>query len=1202
MNLLVKKIECRYGVLDINYEYEDASGLDLEDADSIRLGIYNKKQKVDYIFDDIKVRINNNHLSFMLDESIRDFFLCTNTELAQLYIECMCNSDNYNDITNQLSETQCITYRYYIKDIERSREYVCNYSKIMRLYFSKAGLLSTDNKSNAIASDDNCIFLKNNNYSIYNNKLTIIIPVQQERIYRAEVLIAVATDYYNVYSDIIENYITRFEIDIYSNTVNVDLQKIFHAGVNNNTWYSVQILLSEKRSKKRTRILIGENSYKNGFCLYDLRQKGYELKRTALDNYHVLYTESNLGFVFSRTNDNTALRFPLCSVRLMDIELSDDTLTLLIDSVNCMGRSRGIIIEDLLGQCCFIEADYYKDYLMSVTIDITSLNQQLVHNICRVYLDSDFNSRKWMIPIVLQDGDEEIQRKCTNYNNIISFGLCNELILSFGLEPSLVNNNRISTEYIGVEPTKWGEFPRSKGGFYTHANVINDYLIIYMNNYEMGYIKGVEIVARPNNPIDNYDYLILKNLKPMAGGYAIDFNKEEFEYIASRGICRMFIYIKTDYYEYFMPVKGIDKKHRVNMKSFFDRRSYFLESFNNYSIENTKYEIQPYFSFDGILSIHSIKPENRFKGQMSAQIEDVSIDDGVLIVIGVANEISNGSYAGICISYRNRTEEDAVKIVSNDIELRNNETGVEFIAHLDLKELPVDGATWDIRLVYMLDGNEYLLNSFLKDDSLRTKFRNPYNKDEFIFDDGTIVYPYCTYGNTVALLRREYYEEYDSESFRLQETRAIEIYREKKEFYDSQNIVLIFEKFGTCSDNAYHLFKYCMDNDCEKQINSHIYYIIEKDSIDYKNVQMYEDHLLEYGSIKHQIYLLAARLYISSDTNLHAYVYRVKDSYIVQEMRRKKYIFIDHGIAALKNGSYIYGKGKQGEPTWYTVSSEFQKELIKKYYKLSDKQLKVTGLARWDALEDRSGGRRKILIAPTWRRSLEDVSDEKFLQSLFCQRYMELLKSSKFAELLETYNLECDFYMHLKFIEYLDVLKKDDLNGKKPTSSRINICSFGEKPINDLYMECSMMITDYSSVAFDTLWQNKPVIFYQFDIDDFDEMWGSMIDMEKDLPGDRISNLDDLLNAIEDYISNDFCIKKCYSSKAKRFFKYVDHNNCERIWRVVEDVWKQIEYKKDTEETKNTHPYLIAAREGKVGMKTILSMLPRWLEYKVKGN
>ena len=51
-------------------------------------------------------------------------------------------------------------------------------------------------------------------------------------------------------------------------------------------------------------------------CDYqDLRQKGYELKRTALDNYHVLYTESNLGFVFSRTNDNTALRFPLTEKR-----------------------------------------------------------------------------------------------------------------------------------------------------------------------------------------------------------------------------------------------------------------------------------------------------------------------------------------------------------------------------------------------------------------------------------------------------------------------------------------------------------------------------------------------------------------------------------------------------------------------------------------------------------------------------------------------------------------------------------------------------------------------------------------------------------------------------------------------------------------------------------------------------------------------
>ena len=38
----------------------------------------------------------------------------------------------------------------------------------------------------------------------------------------------------------------------------------------------------------------------------------------------------------------------------------------------------------------------------------------------------------------------------------------------------------------------------------------------------------------------------------------------------------------------------------------------------------------------------------------------------------------------------------------------------------------------------------------------------------------------------------------------------------------------------------------------------------------------------------------------------------------------------------------------------------------------------------------------------------------------------------------------------------------------------------------------------------------------------------SMIDMEKDLPGDRVFNIDELLDVIEDYAFNDFAIKKCY--------------------------------------------------------------------------
>lgn len=50
-------------------------------------------------------------------------------------------------------------------------------------------------------------------------------------------------------------------------------------------------------------------------------------------------------------------------------------------------------------------------------------------------------------------------------------------------------------------------------------------------------------------------------------------------------------------------------------------------------------------------------------------------------------------------------------------------------------------------------------------------------------------------------------------------------------------------------------------------------------------------------------------------------------------------------------------------------------------------------------------------------------------------------------------------------------------------------------------MRCRMLITDYSSVCWDVLYQDKPSLFYQFDIDKYNEAHGSYIDMDTELFG-----------------------------------------------------------------------------------------------------
>ena len=402
--------------------------------------------------------------------------------------------------------------------------------------------------------------------------------------------------------------------------------------------------------------------------------------------------------------------------------------------------------------------------------------------------------------------------------------------------------------------------------------------------------------------------------------------------------------------------------------------------------------------------------------------------------------------------------------------------------------------------------------------------------------------------NTVALAHREYYPKHDTTLFKMKEKLALNIYKKNKEYFDSKNIYLIYEKYCTAAqDNGYYFFKYCMENNVEEQINGKIYYVIDKKSNEYNNVAKYDDHVLDFTSLKHMIYLLAARMYISTDTKEHSYVYRAKGSILLPYILEKEYLFLQHGVIALKKIDHVYSKGKFGQCKKFVVSSNYERDIVAREFKYDKKDLIVTGLARWDVLEDKSEGKRKIMIVPTWRSWLDDVENDTFVNSNYFKSYMELLNDSRLYKLLEEYDVTADFYIHIKFKDYIHNFDSRD-------TSRVRLIVFGEQPLNELMMECKLLITDYSSVSWDIYYQKKPVLFYQFDIDDYMFAHGSYIDFETELFGDRAQNLDRLFELLEDYMKSDFELKPKYASIQQGYFKYIDNNNCKRIWDEVKKI------------------------------------------------
>ncbi len=472
----------------------------------------------------------------------------------------------------------------------------------------------------------------------------------------------------------------------------------------------------------------------------------------------------------------------------------------------------------------------------------------------------------------------------------------------------------------------------------------------------------------------------------------------------------------------------------------------------------------------------------------------------------------------------------------------------KLLVELDLTSCDFRPLYWDI----------YLL---LKETTTNTEYNIPvsvgvYEKTfkSFIYDagytwkNGYFIYPYATVGGKLALQYREK-SEYDNIFFRLKERVAGGIYKVFKPFWKKKNIYLVYEKFCLMAqDNGYYFFKYCMEHDVEKELGGKILYVMSKKAAaaDREKLEEYKDHVIEFMSLKYMIYLLAAKLLISTDTKDHAYAWRRRNSLLAGYVRHKNLVFLQHGVTALKKVDFLYGKGKLGSCDLFVVTSDYEKKIVKKYFGYSDYEIANTGFARWDVLRDHSAGSHEILMMPTWRNWLEDVSEEQFKESDYFKNYMTFLNSPELNTILENHKLTLNFYLHTKFRDYI---KDFEIKSK-----RIKLIPFGSKPLNQLMMRCKMLITDYSSTSWDVFYQGKPVIFYQFDLNTYMEAHGSYMDMTKELFGPRVEDLSSLYEQIDFYARKKFALEDQYAAMREGYFSHIDSNNSKRIVEAIKDM------------------------------------------------
>lgn len=363
---------------------------------------------------------------------------------------------------------------------------------------------------------------------------------------------------------------------------------------------------------------------------------------------------------------------------------------------------------------------------------------------------------------------------------------------------------------------------------------------------------------------------------------------------------------------------------------------------------------------------------------------------------------------------------------------------------------------------------------------------------------------------------------------------AIIVYKLFGKLLRRRNTWLIGERPDTAQDNSYHLFKYIRLQHPEKRV----YYVIDKNSEDYWNIKWLRN-IISYGGFSHTMHLLTCAKTINSyseTANMYTKSYKNIMKFYPEWQQNEK-IFIQHGVIGVSRVNHVLHKNRMNYAK-FVVSSEFEKEHIVKEFGYDEDEVILTGLARWDALDDTSKG-NEILLMPTWRSWIK--SREQLENSTYYKTYMNFLQSKELHNLLEEKDLTLSFFPHYQTQRLL---------GELPFfHERITVLRQGDETVQHLLKRHRILITDYSTVSFDFAYMDKPIVFYQFDYDEFYSKHYNEgpIDHKRELFGERFEHMQELLIYIR---RNGGTVDRQQIEQARKYITKFD-SHCHRILKEI---------------------------------------------------
>ncbi len=356
-----------------------------------------------------------------------------------------------------------------------------------------------------------------------------------------------------------------------------------------------------------------------------------------------------------------------------------------------------------------------------------------------------------------------------------------------------------------------------------------------------------------------------------------------------------------------------------------------------------------------------------------------------------------------------------------------------------------------------------------------------------------------------------------------------------KILYGRKRNWIICERGFDAQDNGFFFYKYL----CKTKCGINATYIIKKNSPDFNKVKCL-GKIVEYGSFKHFLMVIGCPVKISS--HLYGYAPWVQMTlFYRRNIGRELHVFLQHGI--IKNAHEgLYGDVCKSLKI-FICGAKPEYEFIRDTFGYKNGAPIYTGLPRYDNLIDYKT-KNQILFMPTWRRNISNLSLDEFKKTSFFKHWNELLYSQELEKKCLDKKIIIKLFLHPALQKFSPLFKN---------SQNVRVTYYGDENVQSLLKDSKLLVTDYSSVYFDFAYMNKPIVYYQYDEDDyyFNHYHKGYFDYRRDGFGDVCIDCKTAELSIINAIDNCFLMNPIYFDKANLYFSYRDDKNCERVFNVI---------------------------------------------------